>query len=149
MALKGDVIQGLTRIAAAGKSVEQRIEYFGFTFSKKIRNSFQKILTDNPNNLKNRFPEKYKNGAFVAFHGSWNRSPEPQKGYLVAFVPFKDGKPSGDWEIFADNFAGGAEFVSPSKAKHRPCGLAQGPDGSLYISDDSGGIIYRIIYTGK
>lgn len=97
----------------------------------------------------NMFPEKYKNGAFIAFHGSWNRSPEPQKGYMVAFVPFKDGKPSGDWEIFADNFAGGAEFVSPSKAKHRPCGLAQGPDGSLYISDDSGGIIYRVIYTGK
>lgn len=97
----------------------------------------------------NMFPEKYKNGAFIAFHGSWNRSPEPQKGYLVAFVPFKDGKPNGDWEIFADNFAGGAEFVSPSKAKHRPCGLAQGPDGSLYISDDSGGTIYRIIYNGK
>lgn len=97
----------------------------------------------------NMFPEKYKNGAFIAFHGSWNRSPEPQKGYLVAFVPFKDGKPSGDWEIFADNFAGGAEFISPNKAKHRPCGLAQGPDGSLYISDDSGGTIYRIIYNGK
>jgi len=97
----------------------------------------------------NMFPEKYKNGAFIAFHGSWNRAPEPQKGYFVAFVPFKDGKPGGDWEIFADNFAGGAEFVSPSKAKHRPCGLAQGPDGSLYVSDDSGGTIYRIIYTGK
>ena len=54
-----------------------------------------------------KFPEKYKNGAFVAFHGSWNRAPEPQKGFLVAFVPFKDGKPSGQWEIFADGFAGG------------------------------------------
>jgi glucose/arabinose dehydrogenase len=97
----------------------------------------------------NMFPEKYKQGAFIAFHGSWNRAPEPQKGFFIAFVPFKDGKPSGDWEIFADNFAGGAEFVSPGKAKHRPCGLAQGPDGSLYISDDSGGTIYRIIYTAK
>lgn len=96
----------------------------------------------------NMFPEKYKNGAFIAFHGSWNRSPEPQKGYLVAFVPFKDGKPGGAWEIFADNFAGGPEFVSPGKAKHRPCGLAQGPDGSLYVSDDSGGTIYKIFYTG-
>ena len=95
------------------------------------------------------FPEKYKHGAFIAFHGSWNRAPEPQKGFLVAFVPFKDGKPSGDWEIFADNFAGGPEFVSPGKAKHRPCGLAEGPDGSLYVSDDSGGTIYRIIYTAK
>lgn len=94
----------------------------------------------------NMFPEKYKNGAFVAFHGSWNRAPEPQKGYFVAFVPFSDGKPSGDWEIFADNFAGGDEFVSPGKAKHRPCGLAQGPDGALYVSDDQGGVIYKIIY---
>ena len=94
----------------------------------------------------NMFPEKYKNGAFVAFHGSWNRAPEPQKGYFVAFVPFKDGKPSGDWEIFADNFAGGPDFVSPGKAKHRPCGLAQGPDGALYVSDDQGGTIYKITY---
>lgn len=94
----------------------------------------------------NMFPEKYKNGAFIAFHGSWNRAPEPQKGYLVAFVPFKDGKPSGEWEIFADNFAGGPEFVSPGKAKHRPCGLAQGPDGALYVSDDAGGVIYKITY---
>jgi len=94
----------------------------------------------------NMFPEKYKNGAFIAFHGSWNRAPEPQKGYFVAFVPFKDGKPSGDWEIFADNFAGGPDFVSPGKAKHRPCGLAQGPDGALYVSDDQGGTIYKITY---
>ena len=97
----------------------------------------------------NMFPEKYKHGAFIAFHGSWNRSPEPQKGYFVAFVPFKDGKPSGDWEIFADDFAGGPEFMQPGKAKHRPCGLAQGPDGSLYVSDDSGGTIYRITYSAK
>jgi len=95
-----------------------------------------------------QFPDRYKNGAFIAFHGSWNRSPQPQKGYFVAFLPFKDGKPSGEWEIFADNFAG-EENVQPGTAKHRPCGLAQGPDGSLYVSDDSGGTIYRIIYTGK
>ena len=97
----------------------------------------------------NMFPEKYTNGAFIAFHGSWNRSPEPQKGYFVAFVPFKDGKPSGDWEIFADNFSGGANFMQPGKARHRPCGLAQGPDGALYVSDDVKGTIYRISYTGK
>ena len=92
------------------------------------------------------FPEKYKNGAFIAFHGSWNRAPEPQKGYLVAFVPFKDGKPSGDWEIFAEGFAGGDAFMQPGSAKHRPCGLAQGADGALYVSDDSGGNIYKITY---
>jgi len=97
----------------------------------------------------NMFPEKYKHGAFIAFHGSWNRAPEPQKGFFVAFVPFKDGKPSGNWEVFANNFAGGQQFMSPSDAKHRPCGLAQGPDGSLYVSDDKGGFIYKIVYKGK
>lgn len=97
----------------------------------------------------NMFPEKYKNGAFIAFHGSWNRAPEPQKGAFVAFVPFKDGKPSGNWEIFAEGFAGPAGYTSPGKAKHRPCGLAQGPDGALYVSDDQGGTIYKIVYKGK
>ncbi|MDR3681037.1 MAG: PQQ-dependent sugar dehydrogenase [Flavipsychrobacter sp.] len=95
------------------------------------------------------FPEKYRNGAFIAFHGSWNRAPEKQKGFLVAFVPLKNGKPSGDWEIFADNFAGTNDITSPRQAAHRPCGLAQGPDGALYVSDDVKGAIYKIIYTGK
>ncbi len=94
----------------------------------------------------NQFPAKYKNGAFIAFHGSWNRAPLPQKGYFVAFVPFKNGKPSGEWEIFADGFAGETEIKSPRQAKHRPCGLAQGPDGSLYVSDDNKGFIYKITY---
>ncbi|MEO8820004.1 MAG: PQQ-dependent sugar dehydrogenase [Ginsengibacter sp.] len=94
----------------------------------------------------NQFPEKYRNGAFIAFHGSWNRSPEPQAGYFVVFVPFKDGKPSGKWEIFADGFSGEKVVMSPGKAEHRPCGLAQGPDGSLYVSDDSKGTIYKIMY---
>jgi glucose/arabinose dehydrogenase len=94
----------------------------------------------------NMFPEKYKNGAFIAFHGSWNRAPEKQAGYMVAFVPFSNGKPSGDWEVFADGFAGTADVTSPGQAAHRPCGLAQGPDGSLYVSDDVTGAIYRIIY---
>ncbi|HTE08623.1 MAG TPA: PQQ-dependent sugar dehydrogenase [Flavitalea sp.] len=94
----------------------------------------------------NMFPDKYKNGAFVAFHGSWNRSPEKQEGYYVAFVPFKDGKPSGPWEVFADGFSGVDTVMSPRQAQHRPCGLAQGPDGSLYVTDDVKGTIYRIIY---
>lgn len=95
------------------------------------------------------FPEKYRNGAFIAFHGSWNRAPEPQKGYCVVFQPFKNGKPAGDWEVFADNFAGIDEVKSPSQAQHRPCGLALGADGSLYVTDDVKGNIYRIIYTKK
>jgi glucose/arabinose dehydrogenase len=97
----------------------------------------------------NMFPEKYRNGAFIAFHGSWNRAPEKQKGYFVVFQPFLKGKPNGNWEIFADNFAGRSDIETPSEALHRPCGLAQGPDGALYVSDDVKGTIYKITYTGK
>lgn len=84
----------------------------------------------------NKFPAKYKNGAFIAFHA---KSPELKKGYLVAFVPFINGKPSGKWEIFADNFL-------INKDQHRPCGLAQAPDGSIYVTDDGNGSIYKIEY---
>ena len=94
----------------------------------------------------NMFSERYKHGTFVAFHGSWNRSPKKQAGYFVAFVPFKNGKPSGDWEVFADGFSGVDTVISPREAQHRPCGLAQGPDGSLYVTDDVKGTIYRISY---
>ena len=94
-----------------------------------------------------QFPEKYHNGAFIAFHGSWNRAPEEQAGYFVVFAPFKDGRPTGEWEIFADHFAGTDKVISPRDAEHRPCGLAQGPDGSLYVSDDVKGTIYRISYS--
>lgn len=97
----------------------------------------------------NQFAAKYKNGAFIAFHGSWNRAPLEQAGFNVVFLPMKDGKPSGDYEIFADDFVGGKENLSPSKAKHRPCGLAMGTDGSMYISDDQGGTVWKIIYTGE
>lgn len=83
-----------------------------------------------------QFPAKYKNGAFIAFHA---RSPELQKGNLVAFVPFSNGKPAGDWQIFAENFMVGND-------QHKPCGLAQSPDGSLYVADDAKGTIYRIQY---
>ncbi len=92
------------------------------------------------------FPPKYRNGAFIAFHGSWNRSPYKQSGYNVIFVPFSNGKPTGNYEVFADGFAG-KEPVSDSKqAKYRPCGLAQGSDGALYISDSRMGKIWRITY---
>ncbi len=94
----------------------------------------------------NMFPQRYKNGAFIAFHGSWNRSPLPQEGYFVAFVPFKDGKPSGEWEIFAKGFSGVSQVMSVREAQHRPCGLAQGPDGSLFVTDDVKGTIYKINY---
>lgn len=96
----------------------------------------------------NQFPAKYKNGAFIAFHGSWNRAPEPQAGFFVVFVPFKDGMPTGKWEVFADGFSGFTSGGgSTGKAKYRPCGLAQGPDGSLYISDDNNGTIWKVNYS--
>lgn len=97
----------------------------------------------------NQFPAKYKNGAFIAFHGSWNRTPEKQEGFYVAFVPFKDGKPAGEWEIFANGFAGSDNITSASQAVYRPCGLAQGPDGSIYVTDDKKGTIFKISYNGK
>ena len=89
------------------------------------------------------FPERYRNGAFIAFHA---QSQGIHKGYLIGFVPFKNGKPSGPWEIFADNFAG-TDLVKPTgPVQHRPCGLAQGPDGSLYVTDDLNGTLFRIGY---
>ena len=94
-----------------------------------------------------QFPAPYRGGAFVAFHGSWNRAPLPQAGYNVVFVPFARGKPSGSFTVFADGFAEGR--LDPGEAAHRPSGLAQGPDGSLYVSDDKGGRIYRILFVGS
>lgn len=96
-----------------------------------------------------QFPERYQNGAFIAFHGSWNRAPLEQEGYFVVFVPMEDGLPSGDWEVFAGGFAGSSTVLNPRDAVHRPVGLAMGPDGSLYVSDSRKGTIWRIIYSGE
>lgn len=92
-----------------------------------------------------QFPAKYHNGAFIVFHG---KSPQLKKGYMVAFVPFKNGKPSGEWEIFADNFAGVALDQQKAAILQRPMGIAQGPDGSIYVADDLKGTIYKIMYKG-
>ncbi|HEV8453302.1 MAG TPA: c-type cytochrome [Gemmatimonadales bacterium] len=94
----------------------------------------------------NQFPSRYRGGAFIPFHGSWNRAPGPQGGYNVVFVPFANGKPTGKYEVFADGFAGANK--DPGQAAHRPSGLAVGPDGALYISDDAHGRIWRVAYTG-
>lgn len=93
-----------------------------------------------------QFPEHYRGGAFIAFHGSWNRAPGPQGGYNVTFVPFQGGKPAAadKHEVFADGFAGAIK--QPDRAAHRPAGVAVGPDGALYVGDDQNGRVWRITY---
>ena len=95
-----------------------------------------------------QFPDRYKDGAFIAFHGSTNRGPYPQAGYIVAFIPFENGKPSGNLEVFADGFTGTDLVKQMKDSKYRPMGLAQGSDGSLYISESKNGKIWRVIFNG-
>jgi glucose/arabinose dehydrogenase len=85
-----------------------------------------------------QFPAAYRGGAFIAFHGSWNRAPLPQQGFNVVFVPFEGAVP-GEWRVFAEGF---------EAVEGRPVDVAQGPDGSLYVSDDRGGRVYRILHHG-
>ena len=87
------------------------------------------------------FPASYLNGAFVAQHGSWNRS--HLAGYKVVFVPFGNGKPSGKPEDFLTGFIANEE---KSEVYGRPVGVAQAADGSLLVTDDGGNKIWRISY---
>jgi glucose/arabinose dehydrogenase len=77
----------------------------------------------------------YEGGLFIAFHGSWNRAPLPQAGFRVVFAPFKDGKPTGNYDTFA----------SMKNERFRPVGLAVGKDGALYVSADDNHAIWRIV----
>jgi glucose/arabinose dehydrogenase len=90
-------------------------------------------------------PAKYRNGAFIVFHGSWNRAPMPQQGFKVVFQPMVDGRAQGDFEVFVEGFY---ENGQPTALGGRPMGIAQGRNGELYLSDDSKGRIFRISYTG-
>lgn len=97
----------------------------------------------------NQFPEEYSGGALIAWHGSWNRAPLPQQGYRVTFTPFDGAEVAGDYQNFATGFAGTDSLQSPGNADHRPMGLAQGSDGSVYIVDSMKGKIWRVFYTGN
>ena len=99
---------------------------------------------------KQQFPAKYLGGAFVAFHGDLFTATRPRTddpGYHVAFVPFVNSVPTGSYEIFASGFVG-AGTATATGADHRATGLAQGPDGSLYLTDDKEGRVWRVIYRG-
>jgi glucose/arabinose dehydrogenase len=96
------------------------------------------------------FPSHYQSGAFVAFHGDyfWGTRPRSDSpGYNVVFVPFTGGAPAGTWEVFASGFPG-TSAVSRATAAYRPTGLAVGPDGALYVSEDVRGRVWRIVYRG-
>jgi glucose/arabinose dehydrogenase len=88
---------------------------------------------------KTAFPERYRNGAFIGQHGSWNRS--ELVGYKVVFVPFKNGRPSGKPEDFLTGFIADA---SKSEVYGRPVGITVLPDGSLLVADDAGNTIWRV-----
>jgi glucose/arabinose dehydrogenase len=92
-----------------------------------------------------QFPSRFRGSAFIAFHGGFDRAPLPNEGFNVVFVPFGRQAPVGGWEVFADGFIGNSTNP-PADAEHRPMGLAEGPDGSLYISDDDGGRIWRVVF---
>ncbi len=92
----------------------------------------------------NNLPGRYAQGAFIVFHGSWNRMPFEQGGFKVVFVPMRDGRVTGDWEVFADGFVGPVPVKSPADAAYRPTGLAEGPDGSIYITEDKQGRIWKV-----
>lgn len=89
------------------------------------------------------FPAEYRGGLFIAFHGSSQRTPMAEEGYQVVFQQFKQGLAT-DYTIFASGFAGAA--ATAQGAPHRPSGIAVGPDGALYLSDDKGGRIWKITY---
>ena len=105
------------------------------------------LQTPWPFTIEKQFPANYRKGLFIAFHGSWDRAPYAQGGYNIVYQGLTPTGTAGRCEIFADGFSGGA--TSPGDAQHRPSGVAVGPDGSLYVSDDVKGRIYKIIYKGS
>jgi len=88
-----------------------------------------------------QFPESYQGGAFIAEHGSWNRA--TRSGYQIEFVAFKDGKPSADPVPF---LTGLVPDPKQPDVYGRPVGVTVAPDGSLLVSDDGAGVVYRVSF---
>jgi glucose/arabinose dehydrogenase len=84
-----------------------------------------------------KFPDKFRGGAFVGQRGSWNRS--QFSGYKVAFVPFRDGKPAGPLEDFLTGF-----IANENEVYGRPVGVAVAADGSLLVADEPGNVVWRV-----
>ena len=91
-----------------------------------------------------QFPPEFWGGAFLGYHGSWNRS--KRTGYVVKFIPFDSGEPSGNGFDFV---AGWTDTGSDRKVFGRPVAVFQTTDGSLLISDDGGGVIWKVSYESK
>lgn len=95
-----------------------------------------------------QFPSSYRGGAFIAFHGSWNRAPLPQAGFRIVFAPFRFNRPVGTFTTFADGFNPNPAPGRATPGTKRPTGITQAPDGSLFVTDDTGGTIWKITYRG-
>jgi glucose/arabinose dehydrogenase len=89
-----------------------------------------------------QFPAAYRDDAFVAMHGSWNRA--KRTGYKVVRLPFKDGAPTGEYEDFLTGFV-----ANDASVWGRPVDVAVAHDGALLVTDDAGGAIWRVAYTGR
>ena len=94
-----------------------------------------------------QFPARYRGGAFIAFHGAYRRGTATRGGYELVFQPFDNQRAASEWEVFASGFDGGG-LAAAGGAVRRPTGLAEGPDGSLYVGDSETGRIWRILYRG-
>jgi glucose/arabinose dehydrogenase len=88
-----------------------------------------------------QFPREYHLDAFAAEHGSWNRA--RRTGYKVIRVPLRDGKPTGEYEDFLTG------FVTADGVWGRPVGVTIGKDGSLFVTDDGSGTVWRVAYVGR
>ena len=84
------------------------------------------------------FPASYRGGAFLSFHGSWNRAPLPQAGYRVVFIPFRGGRPTGGYTTFFEG----------ATAPVRPVGLGTDASGALYVASDAQGKVWKVTYIG-